>query len=160
MSRLPVLSLSRFMLKVHEKGRSNYVELYTSADKLYLLTCDDDRTVQSDYHSESCVQALEGCTSKSSFTLSYPNLPLIISGSEDGTIRFWNSRRYRPETALSCAFERPVRQGVHIVSFGYDEGLVVIKIGRDEPSLSNGSIRDAHLYPQYRLPFHKSADHW
>ena len=87
---------SNFTLEAHEKGGVNYVEFYAGADKPYLLTCGDDRIVKVwDYHSKSCVQTLEGHTNDVSFAIFHPNLPLIISGSEDGTIKLWNSGTYR-----------------------------------------------------------------
>ena len=136
-------SAPNFTLEAHEKGGVNYVEFYAGADKPYLLTTGDDRTVKVwDYHSKSCVQTLEGHTNNVSFAIFHPNLPLIISGSEDGTIKIWNGGTYRLETTPSYALERAwciaVRPQANDVAFGYDEGLVVIKLGRDEPSLSMG----------------------
>lgn len=33
-------------------------------------------------------------------------LPVIISGSEDGTVRIWHSTTYRAETTLNYGMER------------------------------------------------------
>jgi WD40 repeat protein len=33
-------------------------------------------------------------------------LPIIISGSEDGTVRIWHSTTYRAETTLNYGLER------------------------------------------------------
>jgi coatomer subunit beta' len=35
-----------------------------------------------------------------------PRLPIIISGSEDGTVRIWHSTTYRAETTLNYGMER------------------------------------------------------
>lgn len=40
-----------------------------------------------DYQNKTCVQTLEGHTHNVSVTCFHPTLPLIISGSEDGTVR-------------------------------------------------------------------------
>ncbi|KAL5529865.1 SEC27 [Sanghuangporus sanghuang] len=134
-------STPNFTLEAHEKGGVNYVEFYPGADKPYLLTCGDDRTVKVwDYHSKSCVQTLEGHTNNVSFAMFHPNLPLIVSGSEDGTVKIWNSQTYRLENTLSYALERAwciaIRPQANDVAVGFDEGVVVIKLGRDEPTLS------------------------
>ncbi|KAI5120315.1 hypothetical protein M0805_000375 [Coniferiporia weirii] len=134
-------SAPNFTLEAHEKGGVNYVEFYPGADKPYLLTTGDDRTVRVwDYHSKSCVQTLEGHTNNVSFALFHPSLPLIISGSEDGAVKLWNSGTYRLENTLSYALERAwcaaVRPHANDVAVGFDEGVVVVKLGRDEPALT------------------------
>ena len=51
---------SNFTLEAHEKGGVNYVEFYAGADKPYLLTCEDDRTVKVlDYHSNIILNTTE-----------------------------------------------------------------------------------------------------
>ncbi|KIJ57284.1 hypothetical protein M422DRAFT_57615 [Sphaerobolus stellatus SS14] len=129
-----------FSLDAHEKG-VNYVEFYPGPDKPYLVTTGDDRTVKVwDYLSKSCVQTMEGHTSNVSFAVFHPSLPVIVSGSEDGSIRIWNSGTYRLENTLNYGLERAwcvaLRKGSNDVAVGFDEGVVVVKIGRDEPSFS------------------------
>ncbi|KAF8498938.1 coatomer beta [Hysterangium stoloniferum] len=129
-----------YSLEAHEKG-VNYVEFYPGADKPYVVTTGDDRTVKVwDYLSKSCVQTMEGHTSNVSFVVFHPNLPLIISGSEDGTVKIWNSGTYRLENTLNYGLERAwcvaFRKGSNDVAVGFDEGVVVAKVGRDEPSFS------------------------
>lgn len=86
------------------------------------------------------MQALESHTANVSFAIFHPTLPLIVSGSEDGTVKLWNAATYRLENTLSYGLERTwcvaYRRAGNEVAFGYDEGAVVIKLGREEPSVS------------------------
>ncbi|EIM88049.1 coatomer protein [Stereum hirsutum FP-91666 SS1] len=129
-----------FTMEAHDKG-VNYVEFYPGADKPYLVTTGDDKTVKIwDYLSKSCVQTMESHTNNVSFAVFHPNLPIVISGSEDGTVKIWNSGTYRLENTLSYGLERAwciaVRKESNEVAVGFDEGSVVIKLGRDEPTFS------------------------
>ncbi|CAD6966374.1 unnamed protein product, partial [Tilletia laevis] len=133
-------SQANYTLEVHDKG-VNYVEYYHGSDKPYLITTGDDRTVKIwDYLSKSCVQTLEGHTSNVSYAVFHTSLPLIISGSEDGTIKLWHSNTYRLENTLDYGLERAwsiaYKKTGNDFALGFDEGAVVIKIGKEEPSVS------------------------
>jgi coatomer subunit beta' len=89
------------------------------------------------------VQTLEGHTSNVSFAVFHPSLPLIISGSEDGTVKLWHSNTYRLESTLDYGLERAwcvsYRRTGNDIALGYDEGAVVVKLGKEEPSVSMDS---------------------
>ena len=125
-------STPNFSMEAHDKG-VNYVDFYPGADKPYLVTTGDDKTVKVwDYLSKSCVQTMEGHTNNVSFAVFHPNLPIIVSGSEDGTVKIWNSGTYRIENTLSYALERAwcvaLRKDANEVAVGFDEGVVAIKV--------------------------------
>ena len=52
------------------------------------------------------MQTLDGHMHNVSAVVFHPRLPLIISASEDGTVRLWHSTTYRPETTLNYGLER------------------------------------------------------
>jgi coatomer subunit beta' len=126
-------STPNFTMDANEKG-VNYVDFYPGPDKPYIVTTGDDKTVKVwDYLSKSCVQTMEGHTNNVSFAVFHPNLPIIVSGSEDGTIKIWNSNTYRLENTLSYSLERAwctsLRKDANEVAVGFDEGVVVINVG-------------------------------
>ncbi|KAG4302136.1 hypothetical protein PCK1_001408 [Pneumocystis canis] len=133
-------SSPNYTLDVGERG-INYVDYYHSGDKPFLITAGDDHMIKIwDYQTKSCVQTLEGHLENVSFAYFYPELPIIISGSEDGTIRVWNSSIYKLEQTFNYGLERAWcighLKGSNFVAIGYDEGLVVLKIGGEQPAAS------------------------
>lgn len=70
----------------------------------------------------------------------HPELPIIMSGSEDGTIKVWHATTYRLENTLNYAFERcwsiAALKGTNNVAIGYDEGTIAIQLGNEDPIAS------------------------
>eukprot|EP00624_Nannochloropsis_granulata_P000841 evm.model.NODE_13642_length_12762_cov_21.701221.2 len=93
-----------------------------------------------DYQTKACVQTLEGHTHNVAAVLFHPRLPIIISGSEDGTVRIWHSTTYRAETTLNYGMERvwslAASRDSNKVAIGYDEGTIVVKLGQEVPVAS------------------------
>ncbi|KAF2877514.1 coatomer WD associated region-domain-containing protein [Massariosphaeria phaeospora] len=130
-----------FTLEAHEAKGVNFIDYYPQSDKPYLLTTSDDRTVKVwDYTTKALIATLEGHTSNVSFAVYHPELPVIISGSEDGTIKIWHSSTYRLEQSLNYGLERAwcvsYQKGKNGVALGFDDGAVVISMGREEPAVS------------------------
>lgn len=90
-------------------------------------------------------------------------MPIIISGSEDGTVKLWHANTYRLENSLNYGFDRvwciACRKGNNAVALGYDEGTVVLRLGKEEPSISmdqtgkliwarHNEIQTAHVQSQ------------
>ncbi|KIM26794.1 hypothetical protein M408DRAFT_330396 [Serendipita vermifera MAFF 305830] len=147
-------SAPNFTFDAHERGGVNFVEYHPDPHKPYIITTGDDRTIRIwDYLSKSCIQTLEGHTANVSFAvyLGGGGAPLIVSGSEDGMIKLWNAGTYRLENTLNYGLERAwcvslnggrggaSAMGSNEVAVGFDEGLVVLKLGKDEPSYSMDS---------------------
>ncbi|KAF1987377.1 coatomer beta [Aulographum hederae CBS 113979] len=130
-----------FTLEAHETKGVNWVDYYPAADKPHLITTSDDRTVKIwDYTTKGLIATLEGHTSNVSFACYHPELPVIISGSEDGLIKIWHSSTYRLEQSLNYGLERAwcvsYQRGKQGIAVGYDDGAVVVKMGREEPAVS------------------------
>ena len=132
-----------FTLEGHEKG-VNCVDYYMGGDKPYLISGADDRMVKIwDYQNKTCVQTLEGHAQNIASVSFHPELPIILTGSEDGTVKIWHANTYRLENTLNYGLERVwsigVLRGSNNVALGYDEGAILIKLGREEPAMSMDS---------------------
>ncbi|KAM9734294.1 coatomer subunit beta'-like isoform 2-T2 [Menidia menidia] len=132
-----------FTLEGHEKG-VNCIDYYSGGDKPYLISGADDHLVKIwDYQNKTCVQTLEGHAQNVTCVSFHPALPIILTGSEDGTIRIWHSNTYRLENTLNYGMERVwcicAQHGSNCVGLGYDEGSIIIKLGREEPAMSMDS---------------------
>lgn len=133
-------STPNFTLEGHEKG-VNCVDYYYGGDKPYLISGADDRLVKIwDYQNKTCVQTLEGHAQNISSVCFHPALPILLTGSEDGTVRIWHSGTYRLESSLNYGLERvwtiACMRGSNNVALGYDEGSIMVKVGREEPAVS------------------------
>ena len=132
-----------FTLEGHDKG-VNCIDYFTGGDRPYLVSGADDKLIKIwDYQTKACVQTLEGHAHNISTVCFHPELPLIISGSEDGTVKLWHATTYRLENTLDYRMERVWSlgyvKGSNSIAIGYDEGAVVIKMGREEPVASMDS---------------------
>lgn len=133
-------NVANFTLEGHEKG-ANSVDYFHGGDKPYLASGADDHTIKIwDYQNKTCVHTLEGHAQNVTATFFHPELPILLTGSEDGTVRIWHSGTYRLETSLNYGFERVWTingmRGSNNVAIGYDEGSIIIKVGREEPAMS------------------------
>jgi len=136
-------STPNFTLEGHEKG-VNCVDYYSGGDKPYLISGADDCLAKIwDYQTKTCVQTLEGHSQNIGCVAFHPELPVIITGSEDGTVKLWHVNTYRFQKTLNYSMERvwccAVMKGSNNVAFGYDEGSIILKFGREEPAMSMDS---------------------
>lgn len=119
-----------------------------------------------DYQNKTCVQTLEGHAQNISCVGFHPELPIILTGSEDGTVRIWQANTYRLESTLNYGLERvwsmAMLKGSNNVALGYDEGSILIKLGREEPAMSmdaNGKIIFAKHSEIQQANLKNIADH-
>lgn len=129
-----------FTLEGHDKG-VNCIDYYHGGDKPYLISGADDKLVKIwDYQTKSCVFTLKDHSHNVSSVCFHPGLPVIITGSEDSTVRIYNSNTNRLETTLNYGLDRvwciSSLKGTNNIAIGYDDGTVVIKLGREEPAVS------------------------
>ena len=129
-----------FTLEGHEKG-VNTVDYLIGGDRPYLVSGADDKLCKVwDYQTKACVQTLEGHTGNVSAVCFHPELPLIITASEDGSVKVWHSTTYRLEHTINYGMERVWAigyvRGSNAVALGYDNGLVMLKLGNEEPVAS------------------------
>eukprot|EP00760_Papus_ankaliazontas_P031065 PhM_4_TR5174/c1_g1_i1/m.27073/K17302/COPB2, SEC27; coatomer subunit beta' len=131
----------------HDKG-VNCVEYFPGGDKPYLVSGSDDRTVKVwDYQTKACVHTLTGHTNNVSSVIFHPDLPLLLTGSEDETVNIYDLQTYRLEKTLNFNLMRVwsinAKAGSNKVAIGCDKGMVVIRIGKEDPAFSmdvNGKI--------------------
>ena len=68
-------------------------------------------------------------------------LPIIISVSEDGSLKLWHSQTFKQEQTVNYNMERAwsldINKSGCFLSIGYDEGTIVLKMGNDEPVFSH-----------------------
>ncbi len=121
---------------------------FHKGEKPYLLSGGDDKLIKVwDYMLRTCVHTLEAHQNNISAVMFHPDLPLIFSAAEDGAVMVWHSSTYKLQTTLDYFMERAwcldyCKENSNIVSVGFDEGVMVLKIGNDEPlaSLNNGKL--------------------
>jgi coatomer subunit beta' len=86
------------------------------------------------------IQTLEGHSNNVCSVLFHPRLPVLVSASEDGTVRIWHATTYRAETTLNYGLERAwsiaAAKESNGLAIGYDEGTILIKLGHDAPVAS------------------------
>lgn len=76
----------------------------------------------------------------------HPELPILMTGGEDEVINVWSSTTYKPMTQFNYGLKRVWSMHAlpdsNMVSFGFDEGTVVIKIGNENPiaAFNNGKV--------------------
>ena len=136
---------AHYSLLGHTQG-VNCVEYYQGGDKPYMISGGDDMKIKVwDYQTKQCIHSLTGHHHNISSVIFHSDLPLIISTSEDSTVKLWHSSTFRLESTLNYGMERGWAQscGNKLLAIGFDEGTMVLKLGSDEPlcsMTSNGYI--------------------
>lgn len=140
-------SQPHFTLHGHKSG-VNCVSYYYGNDKPYLISGADDKTARVwDYQTKACITTLDLHDHNVSVATFHPHLPVILTGAEDGKLRIWNAITYSLESELDYKLGRvwsvACTKATNKLAVGYDEGTVVLKIGKEEPVVSmdrNGKV--------------------
>lgn len=99
-----------------------------------------------DYQTKQCIYTFDAHEDNISAVAFHPDLPLIISCAEDNQICVWNSMTYKQEKQLYFGFDRVwalhALKESNLIALGFDEGTVVIKIGKEAPNVDfrNGKV--------------------
>lgn len=115
-------------------------DYFSRFEKLYLITGSQDKTAKLsqiwDYETESCIHTLEGHTDVVKIAYCHPDLPILITGSWDGSVRLWDSTTYRLERILDFKLGKvnsiACFKGSTRIAIGHDKGLVLADIGLGE----------------------------
>lgn len=76
------------------------LEYFTREDELYLISGSQDRTAKIwDCQTGRCVKTLQAYSPVRA-VCSHPDLPILITGSYDGSLRLWNSTSFRRERIM------------------------------------------------------------
>lgn len=83
----------------------------------------------------------EVCNAASTMAISLEFLSAVwLTEIQDGTVKVWHSSTYRLEQTLSYGLERAwcvsYQKGKNAIAVGFDEGCVVVRMGREEPAVS------------------------
>lgn len=129
---------ARYSLKGHTSG-VNCIEFHPDGGKPYIVSGGDDYSIKLwDYHTKSCISTLEGHTGNVTSLKFHPYYPLLLSTGEDNILIMWNSLTMAKETVFDYQKKRgwtiDIKQ--NIVAVGYDEGMVVLRLGRDNVLLT------------------------
>uniref|UniRef100_A0A0E0IZK9 Beta'-coat protein n=1 Tax=Oryza nivara TaxID=4536 RepID=A0A0E0IZK9_ORYNI len=132
----------------HEFTLSGHVSIvdcfdfFTRGNQLYMITGSWDKTAKIwDCQRRTCVQTLEGHTDCITCVCSHPDLPILLTGSNDETVRLWNATTFKLEGVLDFELGKVTAivclKGSKRVAIGHDAGLVITEIRHGKPAPSN-----------------------
>ncbi|CAO2152269.1 unnamed protein product [Urochloa humidicola] len=117
-------------------------DFFARDGKLYLITAHYSKKKATvwDYHTKSSVETLKGHTDYVSTVFSHPELPVLMTGSDDGTIRLWNKDTFRLEAILDCGLG-PVKaiaslKGSKRIVIAHLHGLAIAEIDQEQQGVS------------------------
>uniref|UniRef100_A0A0E0MDU0 Protein kinase domain-containing protein n=1 Tax=Oryza punctata TaxID=4537 RepID=A0A0E0MDU0_ORYPU len=134
-------SRHEFTLSGHGYIVSSF-DYFTRGNQLYMITGSWDKTAKIwDCQRRTCVQTLEGHTDCITCVCSHPDLPILLTGSDDETVRLWNSITFKLEGVLDFELGKVTAivclKGSKRVVIGHDAGLVITEIRHEKPGPSN-----------------------
>ncbi|XP_006662821.1 receptor like protein kinase S.2-like [Oryza brachyantha] len=120
----------------------NCFDYFTHGNQLYMITGSWDKTAKIwDCQRRTCVQTLAGHTDCITCVCFHPDLPILLTGSNDETVRLWNSTTFKLEGVLDFELGKVTAivclKGSKRVVIGHDAGLVITEIRHGQPGSSN-----------------------
>uniref|UniRef100_A0A0D9XQB7 Protein kinase domain-containing protein n=1 Tax=Leersia perrieri TaxID=77586 RepID=A0A0D9XQB7_9ORYZ len=120
----------------------NCFDYFARGNQLYMITGSWDNTAKIwDCQRRTCVQTLAGHTDCVTCVCSHPDLPILLTGSNDETVRLWNSNTFKLEGVLDFELGKVTAivclKGSKRVVIGHDAGLVISEIRHKQPGPSN-----------------------
>jgi coatomer subunit beta' len=157
---------ARFSLKGHQAG-VNCIEFFPGRDKPHLASGSDDLSIKIwDYQTKSCVMTLVEHRMNVTALKFHPVFPVLLSTAEDEALDVWNAQTFKHESRLNHQKKRGwcIDATLNHAAVGYDEGLVVLRIGRDAVTVitmdttgraywaRNNEVQSASLAPLKEKP--------
>ena len=151
-------SRANFSLE-HDKG-VNCVAFYPGSDKPYLVSGTDDGTVFLwDFPTRSKIHVLKGHTNNVSCVGFHADLPIVVSGSEDESVRLTSLANYRLQNTLQLRMGRVWAVEMHaktgLLCVGMDRGMVALApVTQNQKPLAmdaNGKVLYAEKESIYRI---------
>ncbi|VVB05085.1 unnamed protein product [Arabis nemorensis] len=140
----------------HQGSGVNCLDFYPGEeDKPYLITGSDDYTAKFvqlfinlfwkqvwNYQTSKCVMTLQGHTNSVRAVCFHPTLPIIITGSNDKTLRIWHATTFRLENTVDLRIRVHAighRKGSCRIVYGCDHGPGMVKLMHELPVASMGN---------------------
>uniref|UniRef100_A0ACD5YXM8 Uncharacterized protein n=1 Tax=Avena sativa TaxID=4498 RepID=A0ACD5YXM8_AVESA len=113
-------------------------DFFNHRHKLYMISSSFDKTAKIwDCNTGACVQTLQGHTDWVYTACCHPNLPILITGSRDGSVCLWNSKTFRLERTLNFGLDTVYAigslKGSTRIAIGHGYGSVLADIGPEAP---------------------------
>lgn len=128
---------SHLTLDGHTKGTTTIV-FCPLFDKPYLASGSDDKTIKIwDYTNKHCIFTFEGHEDNISSLCFHPELPILISGAEDNSCKFWNINTFKLEDSklfgYDVVWDLASQINQNMIALGCEEGTLVLRMGSDIP---------------------------
>jgi coatomer subunit beta' len=128
---------SHLTLDGHTKG-ATAVAFCPLNDKPYLASGSDDKSIKIwDYTNKHCVFTFEGHEENISSLCFHPELPILISGAEDNTCKFWNINVFKLEESKMQGYDTiwdiATQPSQNMIALGCEQGIIVMRMGSDQP---------------------------
>ena len=143
---------SQMTLEGHLKG-VNTVAFCSLNDKPYLASGGDDFIIKVwDYTNKHCIFTFEGHEGPITSVCFHPEIPILITASEDQTSKFYNINTSKLEDSKIFGYDiiwdiKAYKEN-NIIGFGCDEATIVVQMGSDEPLITFNQIQSKIIYAQ------------